>query len=99
MEEIEKYLDHYCMALVSKYEGLQMAYGYCKERGVYLVSYYLNDNLLNNDRFVREARDFENLMNIKYKDKAPLFCDNDELFKMPVDHCLIYREYISQDLY
>ena len=80
--EVERILRQYAEDLVSRYTWLTIRFEYSERRGVYLVSYSPSEKIDESESFARETMEFENRMNDLYDDNAPLFCDEEELFKL-----------------
>ena len=80
--EVERILRQYAEDLVSRYTWLTIRFEYSERRGVYLVSYSPSEKIDESESFARETMEFENRMNDLYDDHAPLFCDEEELFKL-----------------
>lgn len=83
--EIETSLRSWAKEMVSRFEWLTIRFEYNNVRHRYLVSYYYATNIDDNDPFYKEALDYEDKMNILYMDDAPLFCDEESLFKLSTD--------------
>ena len=47
-----------------------------------MVSYYPIERIDQCDEFCLEASDFEDSINLEYLDDAPLFCDDERLFRL-----------------
>ncbi|WP_288764984.1 hypothetical protein [uncultured Porphyromonas sp.] len=67
--------------LIDKYPWLSIKYEYSQVRGVYLVTYIFNKGTDSQD-FIEDTMMFENEINSTFGIKAPLFCDNQELFQL-----------------
>lgn len=80
--ELEQILRRWAQDLVSRYTWLTIRFEYSERRGVYLVSYSPSEKIDESESFARETMEFENRMNDLYDDNAPLFCDEEELFKL-----------------
>lgn len=79
---IETQLNTYAHHMVNCFKNLTIKYEYCEERGIYLMSYY-PDKLADYWEFADDAMKFADKMNITYNElNAPLFCDNEQLFKL-----------------
>ena len=79
---LERALRQYAEDLVSRYPWLTIRFEYSEKRSVYLVSYSPAQKINENESFIRESMAFEDRMNDIYDDDAPLFCDDEELFKL-----------------
>ena len=80
--DLEQILRRWAQDLVSRYTWLTIRFEYSERRGVYLVSYSPSEKIDESESFARETMEFENRMNDLYDDNAPLFCDEEELFKL-----------------
>ena len=80
--DVERALRRYAEDLVSRYPWLTIRFEYSEKRSVYLVSYSPAQKINENESFIRESMAFEDRMNDIYDDDAPLFCDDEELFKL-----------------
>ena len=75
--EVERILRQYAEDLVSRYTWLTIRFEYSEKRSVYLVSYSPKCLISGNDTLINEDR-----MNDVYGDEAPLFCEDERLFKL-----------------
>ena len=80
--EVERILRQYAEDLVSRYTWLTIRFEYSEKRSVYLVSYSPRQMISRSKPFIRESMAFEDRMNDIYDDDAPLFCKDEELFKL-----------------
>ena len=80
--EVERILRQYAEDLVSRYTWLTIRFEYSEKRSVYLVSYSPKRLISGNDTLINEMMDFEDRMNDVYGDDAPLFCEDERLFKL-----------------
>lgn len=71
-------------SLVAKYDWLTIKYEYSEVRGVYLVSYSSVNNTNFSEDFLIDSINFEDRMCDTFGDDAPLFCDEEELFKLSI---------------
>ena len=78
--KIENALRRWAQDMVSRYTWLTLRFEYNEKRDVYLVSYSPEEKA--GDDFVTEAIAFEDRMNELYGDYAPLFCYDEELFRL-----------------
>lgn len=81
IEEIKDKLISWSRRITSEYSGLQVRYEYNESRGVYLVS-LATDEVDDMERLSVDVMAFEDEMEDAYGYDAPLFCDNEELFKL-----------------
>lgn len=82
MDEIKKILREWATKMVSKYEWLKIRFEFSEDRRKYLVSFYYSEELDDYHPFFSEAMAFEDEMEERYGYDAPLFCDEEELFKL-----------------
>jgi len=80
--ELEMTLRRWAQGMVSRYTWLTIRFEYSEKRSVYLVSYSPAQKIDENEPFMLESMAFEDQMNERYGDYAPLFCDDDELFRL-----------------
>lgn len=81
-DDIKQLLDIHAHHMVNCFKNLTIKYEYCAERGIYLMSYY-PDKLPYYEEFAEETMKFADKINITYNElNAPLFCDNEKLFKL-----------------
>ena len=78
--ELEMILRQWAQGMVSRYTWLTIRFEYNKKRDVYLVSYSPEEKA--GDDFVIESIALENRMKELYGDYAPLFCYDEELFRL-----------------
>lgn len=81
-EIIEKQLINWFTLMLQKYTWLSIKYEYSDIEKCFLVSFSPSLLTKASENFSREALEFENKMNIEYDTDAPLFCDDEELFKL-----------------
>lgn len=81
IEEIKDKLISWSRCITSEYPGLQVRYEYNESRGVYLVSLTTGE-VDDMERLSVDVMAFEDEMEDAYGYDAPLFCDNEELFKL-----------------
>lgn len=79
---IESELRDWFSKIVTKYTWLNIKFEYDEGRGVFLVSYNFTKNNVASNEFINDAIGFENMMNKKYGDDAPLFCDEEKYFHL-----------------
>ncbi len=82
MGEQERIIKEWAESMVNKYDWLIIKYEYNEERKVFLVSYYPEKLIANNEEFAIDAMRFEDDLNLKYGIFSPLFCDEESLFKL-----------------
>lgn len=80
-EEIKKQLTKWFNIMLAKYTWLKIKYEYNETKECFLVSFCVGSNIENSD-FDKDVLDFEEIMDDKYGDYSPLFCDNERLFKL-----------------
>ena len=90
--EIETSLRSWAKEMVSRFNWLTIRFEYNNVRHCYLVSYYYATNIDDNDPFYKEALEYEDNMNKLFMDDAPLFCDEESLFKLSSDAETIGRK-------
>lgn len=81
-EHLEQFLKTWLKKLVQKYQWLTIKYEYNEYRKEYLVSYYPKEEIENDDNFMRDSMMMEDVCNQVYGELAPLFCDEEEYFKL-----------------
>ena len=83
--KIEKELRDWFKYLVGRYRWLTIRFNYSEDKGVFLVSYSPTDKISECEPFIKESAEFEDLMNARYGDNSPLFCDDEKYFKLSPD--------------
>ena len=83
-ENIRNRLTAWSKAITSAYIGLKIRFEYSCSWGVFLVSCY-TDEIADMERFSADVLAFEDEMRDLYGDDAPLFCDNEELFRLSAE--------------
>ena len=78
--KIENALRNWARSMVSRYTWLTIQFEYSEKERVYLVSYSPEEKA--GDDFVIESIALENRMKELYGDYAPLFCYDEELFRL-----------------
>lgn len=79
---IEDSLRSWAKKMVKRYSWLTIRFEYSNDENHYLVSYYFSEKIDENNPFYKEALDFEDKINEDYLENAPLFCDEESLFKL-----------------
>lgn len=90
-EEIKKLLTEWFNTMLAKYTWLKVKYEYNEAKECYLVSFYISSGIENLD-FDKDVLEFEEAMDNKYGDSSPLFCDNEELFKLSSGAKILYSK-------
>ena len=80
--KIEKELREWFKYLVGRYRWLTIKFEYSEKRKAYLVSFSPKDKIDNCEEFVKESAEFEDLMNARYGNDSPLFCDDEKYFRL-----------------
>lgn len=103
-DKIEKQLRLWFSQMLLKYTWLIIKYEYSDVEDCYLVSFSPEKELEQSDDFSKDALDFENRMNREYGDDAPLFCDEESLFKLSSSaevlegaKCIVSYDYQFED--
>ena len=92
----ERQLQNWFRRMVDMFPGLSFKYEYSGKRGVYLVSANVNTEDAHYEAYCAESMRFEDEMNERYMDSAPLFTDNEELFLLSQDALVVDEKYISK---
>ena len=79
---LEKILRRWAQDMVNRYTWLTIRFEYSEKRRVFLVSYSPRQMISGNEPFIRDSMEFEDRMNDIYSDDAPLFCDEERLFRL-----------------
>ena len=79
---LETTLRRWAQDMVNRYTWLTIRFEYNEEDGIFLVSYSPKEMISGNKPFIRDSMAFENRMNAIYSDDAPLFCDEERLFRL-----------------
>lgn len=81
-DNIKKKLHTWLSSMTMKYNWLQVKLEYKEDRGVFLVSFSPVSQIELSEEFNREAMQFADEMNAIYGNEAPLFTDEEALFKL-----------------
>lgn len=81
-EYVEQFLRKWLKKLVQKYKWLTIKFEYNEKEQRYLVSYSPKEEIENDDNFMRDSMMLEDMFNDFFGDYAPLFCDEEEYFKL-----------------
>lgn len=81
-KEIEQKLRNWFKEMLAKYDWLSFKFEFDTKRQVYLVSFYPQSEIDENEEFCRDAMAFEDKVNYLYGQDAPLFCDEETLFSL-----------------
>ena len=82
-DDIKNKLIQWSNLITSRYPGLVVRFEYNESRKVFLVSLYPNDiNEEDKEKFSIDVMSFEDELSDLYGWDAPLFCDNEELFRL-----------------
>ncbi len=77
---IEAELQTWGKRMVERYTWLTIKYEFSKNDETILASFYGDKAHLESEEFCKNVLMFENEMQDKWEDDAPLFCDNEDLF-------------------
>lgn len=94
-EIIEKQLTDWFDIMLQKYAWLNIKYEYSDVERCFLVSFSPSPLTKVSEDFSKDALEFENMMNKEYDTDAPLFCDDEELFKLSSNAILLSNQNIS----
>lgn len=81
-EQLTKLLKNWSNLMVSKFDGLTIRFEYNDKYRCYIVSYNRLQNKEQANKFYRYLIKFEKVLEDKYPFKAPLFSENERLFKL-----------------
>nr|DAQ91886.1 MAG TPA: hypothetical protein [Caudoviricetes sp.] len=81
-DNIKNKLHTWLSGMTMKYNWLQVKLEYKEDRGVFLVSFSPVSQIELSEEFNREAMQFADEMNAIYGNEAPLFTDEEALFKL-----------------
>ena len=81
-DNIKKKLHAWLSSMTMKYNWLQVKLEYKEDHGVFLVSFSPVSQIELSEEFNREAMQFADEMNAIYGNEAPLFTDEEALFKI-----------------
>lgn len=93
-ELVKKEIIEWSKEMLTKYEWLRVKFEFNAKRGVYLVSFSPKSQILLSDEFNLEAMRFEDELNDRYGDDAPLFTDEEELFELSDNAVVIEKPYV-----
>lgn len=83
--EIRSYIMEWAKKMVKRFNWLTVRFEYSDTYQCYLVSFYYSRVIEDDNPFFIEAISFEDKMNELFLDNAPLFCDEERLFKLSAD--------------
>lgn len=89
---LEHVLKELLNIMVKHYNWLTIKFEYNEEKNRYLVSYSPKDKIQNDDEFMKESMMLEDWLVELYGNYAPLFCDEEELFKLSPNAQIIKYE-------
>lgn len=95
--KIEKELRNWFKYLVGRYRWLSIKFEYNEKRSVFLVSFSPTDKISECEPFIKESAEFEDLMNARYGDNSPLFCDDEKYFKLSPNAEVVTFETIKME--
>jgi hypothetical protein len=81
-EIIEKKLHTWFSQMTKKYVWLRIKFEFNEVRGVFMVSFSPIYQIEHSDEFNRDAMKFADEMNGEYGNEAPLFTDEESLFRL-----------------
>lgn len=81
-DNIKNKLHTWFSRMIMKYSWLRIKFEYKEDRGVFLVSFSPVSQIELSEEFNREAMQFADEMNAIYGNEAPLFTDEEALFKL-----------------
>lgn len=81
-DNIKNKLHTWFSRMIMKYSWLRIKFEYKEDRGVFLVSFSPVSQIELSEEFNREAMQFADEMNATYGNEAPLFTDEEALFKL-----------------
>lgn len=84
-ENIEKQLRTWFSQMTKKYSWLRIKFEFNEVRRVFMVSFSPVNQIELSDEFNRDAMQFADEMNEQYSNDAPLFTDEETLFKLSAD--------------
>lgn len=95
--KIEKELRDWFNYLVSRYRWLSIKFEYSEARSVYLISFSPTDKIKECEPFIKESAEFEDLMNARYGNSSPLFCDDEKYFSLSPNAEVITFETVNME--
>lgn len=95
--KIEKELRDWFNYLVSRYRWLIIKFEYSETRSVFLVSFSPTDKINECEPFIKESAEFEDLMNARYGNSSPLFCDDEKYFSLSPSAEVITFETVNME--
>lgn len=94
-EIIKRQLENWFDEMLQKYAWLNIKYEYSDIERCFLVSFSPGVITKASEDFSKDALEFENKMNAEYDTDAPLFCDDESLFKLSSNAMCISNSRIS----
>ena len=102
-KNIEQELKAWLALMQQKYTWLSIKFEFNEEYKCYLVSFSPSSKSIQNKDFCRDVLDFEDKVNEEYEFDAPLFCDDEDLYKLSdkaqTFPSLLERKAFTKDLY
>lgn len=86
---IENSLIQWFDEMLKKYADVSFKYEYNEKRHVYLVSYTVTGDEYQEVSFFQDIMIFEDKMDLLFENDAPLFCEDESLFKLSDNAILI----------
>lgn len=80
--KLENLLREFSNIMVKRYNWLTIKFEYNEKKQCYLVSYSPKDKIQSDDEFITDSMMLEQMFVDFFGDYAPLFCDEEELFKL-----------------
>ena len=96
-QEINKRLVDWFQLMIKKYPWISFKYEYSEKKGVYLVSSSPLNMIAQSEEFCEDSYNFSKKLYDMYKDATPLFCDDEDLFKLS-DKAKLYNNFIYENI-
>jgi len=80
--KLENLLREFLNIMVKRYTWLTIKFEYNENKQQYLVSYSPKDRIQSDNEFMTDSMMLEDMFNDYFGDYAPLFCDEEEYFKL-----------------
>lgn len=80
--KLENLLREFLNIMVKRYTWLTIKFEYNENKQQYLVSYSPKDKIQSDNEFMTDSMMLEEMFNDYFGEYAPLFCDEEEYFKL-----------------
>lgn len=97
-KRIELDLRKWFKAMIDRFPWLSFKFEFSNRKKRYIVSFSPIEKIEQNEEFCLESLNFSEQMENKYPDNTPLFCDDEDLFKLSENAELISLKVSFSDI-